>query len=182
METHGIPHQSRSSKLNEAFKVDISLSSITRQRVCKRNKLHPPSYFHFRKWLNNKLYHPHPLVPSLPAQTTAKQHSKSCPSALPLNHLKIDYLKPPRLTNHPSQSPQAKWLIFQGFTRKSNIAERATNSGPGSSPELDDAGINKSLPWFTTYLSLYLKRKRNARKLEKPQALTPKKNIVPCRV
>lgn len=166
MEKHGVPHHFPCSKLNEAFKVDISLSNITRKRVCERNKLHPPSYPSFLKTTLQQIVPPLLLLIFHPfrARKLPGNNSKPCPSVPPppasLNHLQIDYLNP------PPPAPRflrAKWLIFQGFTRKSNIA-----ATPGSR-ELrhdDDSDINKSQRHGGSPLS------GRARKLEELQGKT----------
>lgn len=165
MEKHDVPHHFPSSKLNEAFKVDISLSNITRKRVCERNKLHPPSYSPFLKTTLQQIVPSSPShFPSLPARKLPGNNSKPCPSVPPapsLNHLQIDYLKPTH-QQLPVFCGQNDWF-FKGLL-ENPISRRASNSR-----ELrhdDGSDINKSQRHGGSPLS------GRARKLEEPQGKT----------
>lgn len=90
------------------------------------NYILPPT-LHFWKRLYNKLYPLFPFSFSIPsgAQTTGKQLETLSFRASPSTVLKPSSNWLPQ--THPPAAPRflrAKWLIFQGFTRKSNIAAR----------------------------------------------------------
>lgn len=89
------------------------------------NYILPPT-LHFWKRLYNKLYPLFPFSFSIhPARKLPGNNSKPCPSVPPSTVLKPSSNWLPQ--THPPAVPRflrAKWLIFQGFTRKSNIAAR----------------------------------------------------------
>lgn len=154
MEKHDVPLHFPSWKLNEAFKVDISLSNITRKRVCERNKLHPPSYSPFLKTTLQQIVPPLPLLIFHPFRRanyreTTRNLVLPCPPPPSLNHLQIDYLKPTH-QRLPVFCGQNDWF-FKGLL-ENPISQRASNSR-----ELrhdDDSDINKSQHHAAVHLSL----------------------------